>query len=151
MKQRATFSFADWIAAYEQHGTVTAASKAVGISRDTAYRRRRESEEFAAMWDEAERAVTEVLETTLVDIALDGDHKDQVRALEFALKSRRPEKYREHVKLEHGGTVNHEVEVGIDAALADLEERLGLAPAADSSEQTAPPGDPAPRALASGN
>jgi len=151
VKQRARFDFGTWVAAYEEHGTVVAACKVVGISPDTAYRRRRESEEFASMWDEAEGAVTEVLEKTLVQIALDPDHKDQVRALEFALKSRRPDKYRENVRLEHGGTINHNVEVGIDAALVSLEERLGLIAPPESSVETTTPGDPSPRALASGN
>lgn len=141
------FDYARWIEVYEEKGTVTAACKAVGISRETAYSRRRVDPDFAALWNEAEVAVTEVLETTLVEVALDPDNRGQVRALEIALKARRPDKYREQVKLEHGGTVTHEIEVKIDAESTELEERLGLIPTGEAP----PAGDPPPRALASGN
>lgn len=145
------FSYADWITVYEEKGTVTAACKAVGISRDTAYQRRRIDADFKALWDAAEQAVTEVLEKTLVEIAQDFDHKGQVRALEIALKSRRPEKYRESVKLEHGGTITHEIEVAVDRESAELEESLGLRAPEVPGPEASPPGDSPPRALVQGN
>lgn len=122
-----------WLAAYAEHGTVTAACKAIGISRDTAYRHRKEDEEFRAAWEKEEQAVTELLEKTLVEVALDFSHRGQVRALDIALKARRPSVYRESVNVKHGGKVGVAVEVeetvneAIDGLLAEndrLTERL---------------------------
>jgi hypothetical protein len=109
-----------WLAAYEDKGTVTAACKHVRISRDTAYRTRHAEPEFAREWDRRESAVTDVLEKTLIEIALQGVGAPQVRALEFALKARKPGMYREHVKVEHGGgyRVTHEKEENIDDEIA---------------------------------
>jgi hypothetical protein len=105
-----------WLAAYEKHGTVTAASKAVGIHRDTAYTARKNDPEFAAEWDKLEVAVTEILEKTAVERALSGSD----RLMEFMLKARRPSVYRENLKVEHGGKVTHQVEEGVDEAIDGL-------------------------------
>lgn len=119
----------DWLAAYEEHGTVVAACKAVGISRQTAYTHRKDDEAFAAAWDKLENAVTELLEKTAVERALEGSD----RLMEFMLKARRPSVYRESVNVKHGGKVGVAVEVeegvneAIDGLLAEndrLTERL---------------------------
>lgn len=105
-----------WLAAYEKHGTVTAASKVVGIHRDTAYTARKNDPEFAEAWDKLENAVTEILEKTAVERALDGSD----RLMEFMLKARRPGTYRESLNIKHGGKVNVEVEEGVDEAIDGL-------------------------------
>lgn len=118
---------AAWLAAYEEKGTVTAACKVVRISRQTAYQERKLNAPFAEAWDRAEQAVTDVLEKTAVERALDGSD----RLMEFLLKGRRPQTYRESVNVKHGGKVGVEVEEGVDdaitGALAEVErltERL---------------------------
>lgn len=118
-----------WLVAYEKHGTVAGACKVVKVSRETAYQHRFRYPAFAAAWDKLENAVTDLLEKTVVEIALDHSRgHDQVRALEFVLKARRPAIYRESLKVTHGGKVTHEVEEKvndeINAALAEI-ERLG--------------------------
>lgn len=135
-----------WLEIYAEKGTVTAACKAVRISRDTAYRARKADEEFAAAWDKEENAVTDLLEKTLVEVALDFSHRGQVRALDIALKARRPAVYRESINVKHGGKVNVEVEEGVNDAISGylaeiqrLTERLAdLAP----DGQAAVPGRP---------
>lgn len=121
-----------WLEAYERHGTVVAACKVVRINRDTAYRHRREDPEFAAEWDRLENTVTEILEATLTRIALDDTRgHDQIRALEISLRARRPAKYREGLKVEHGGTVgvrpevDEQVNATIDALLAETDRLTG--------------------------
>lgn len=126
-KPRRKWSTEKWLAAYAEHGTVTAACKVIGISRETAYATRKVDEEFAADWDKQENAVTDLLEKTLVEVALDFKHSGQVRALTLALKSRRPSKYRESIKMEHGGKITTGVEEGVDEAIrAQLAENERL-------------------------
>lgn len=125
----------DWLTAYSEHGTVTAACKVIGISRDTAYRTRNREPEFAAAWDAAENAVTTILEKTLIEIALDSSRgNEQVRALEFALKSRRPAKYRENFSVKHTGSLTVEAPDDVDAAIRRLLGEM------DRREQAAAPG-----------
>jgi len=121
-KPRKVWSKATWLEAYAKHGTVTAACKVVGISRETAYQHRKSDEEFAAAWDREENAVTDLLEKTLVEIALDFSHRGQVRALDIALKARRPSVYRESLNVKHGGKVGVAVEIeeGVDEAIDGL-------------------------------
>lgn len=111
-----------WLAAYAEHGTVTAACKVVRISRETAYATRKKDAEFAAAWDKEENAVTDLLEKTLVEVALDFTHRGQVRALDIALKARRPSVYRESLNVKHGGKVGVAVEIeeGVDEAIDGL-------------------------------
>lgn len=104
-----------WLEAYEGHGTVVAACRAVNISRDTAYRHRRSDPEFGAKWDELQNVVVAQIEQTLVEVALDNSRgSDQIRAAEIILKANRPGKYRESMKVEHGGTIRHEVDEALD-------------------------------------
>jgi hypothetical protein len=133
-----------WIQVYADKGTVKAACKAVGISRDTAYEERKRNPAFAEAWDREEVSVTDQLEKTLVEIALEGEGSHQVRALEFALKARRPAVYRESVNVNHGGKIGVEVEEGVDEAIGGylteierLSERLAVL---ESGGQAAPAG-----------
>lgn len=56
----------------EARGTVTHACKAAGIDRKTPYNRREKDEEFAAAWDERVDRVTDRLEASLLERAIDG-------------------------------------------------------------------------------
>lgn len=143
-----------WLEVYSEKGTVTAACKAVGISRDTAYRYRKLEPDFAAAWDREEQAVTDVLEQTLVEVALDMKHPGQVRALEFALKSRRPTKYRESLKID--GKVTHVSEQRLDDEIQEYLQREreaelageGAATGPESAASVAPGSAPGPGAAA---
>lgn len=119
-KPRRKWSLEKWLEVYAEKGTVTAACKVVGISRETAYATRKRDPEFAEAWDKLEHAVTDLLEKTLVEVALDFSHKGQVRALDIALKARRPSKYREGLKVEHGGTIKHDVATSFDHEVEEL-------------------------------
>lgn len=139
------WSYDDWIAAYIDKGTVTAACKVIGIARETAYQHRRQIPEFREAWDKVEDAVTDVLEKTLVEVAIEDRN---VRALEIALKSRRPEKYREGLNVDVGGTVKVEVRAGLEGKIEELADQLEGTQrpgASDVSGQAARP------ALAPGN
>jgi hypothetical protein len=145
-KPRKQWDRTRWLEAYAEHGTVTAACKVIGISRDTAYLARKNDPDFAAAWDKQENAVTDLLEKTAVERALGGSD----RLMEFILKARRPGTYRESVKVEHGGKVNVEVEEGVNDAitgyLAEIErltERLAeLAPDGEAEVPGRPEGEP---------
>lgn len=98
---------------FEDSGIVTEAAKAAGVSKATVYRHRAEDEDFAARWAEVEEWSTEELEQVAYKRARDGD----TTLVIFLLKARRPEVYRESQYVEHGGTVTHSHEQGINDAL----------------------------------
>ena len=97
---------------------VTAACRVAKVGRRTVYDARID-EEFAAAWDEIEQETTDVMEREAYRRAVDGvpeplvsagKHVTDVRKysdtlLIFMLKGRRPEKFRENVKVEHGGAI----------------------------------------------
>lgn len=107
-----------WLAAYQSHGTASAACEVVGINRSTAYEHRKRDAEFAKAWDALESETTKLLEETLYERALAGD----TTAAIFMLKARRPAVYRESLNVKHGGKVGVSVEVeeGIDDAINGL-------------------------------
>jgi hypothetical protein len=144
------WAYDEWIAAYEEKGTVTAACKVVGIARETAYQHRRRDGGFREAWEAAEEAVTEVIEKTLVEVAIEDRN---VRALEIALKSRRPEKYREGLNVDVGGTVKIEVRVGLEGTIERLVNELAGSQAEGSERPGVgdAPGQAARPALAAGN
>jgi hypothetical protein len=117
----------DWRPAFfdgfRRTGTVTGACEAARIARTTAYRERQRSEEFALQWADAEERVTDALERTALSLALRGE----VRLIEFLLKARKPETYRERFALEHQGPTGGPVELvqfGVDLdKLSDRELR----------------------------
>lgn len=90
-----------FLAALETEGTVWAACVTAKINRSTAYRERQRNEQFALDWADVESKVTDTLEREAVRRALEGSD----RMLEFLLKARAPDKYRENVKVEHAGTL----------------------------------------------
>lgn len=79
--------------------TITAAAKASGICRRTAYSWRESDKTFAEVWDDALEIGTEKLETEATRRALEGSDT----LLIFLLKARRPKIYRERVSTEVTG------------------------------------------------
>jgi hypothetical protein len=73
LKGRKKPKWADaFLASFRAKGTVSAACKMVGKDRKTAYNLKRECEEFSDQWDEINEAVTDDLESTLIERALRG-------------------------------------------------------------------------------
>jgi hypothetical protein len=84
---------------------VVEACKRCGISRSTAYRARQADEDFALAWADVEERTTEELEAVVMRRAIEGSDTLAM----FLLKARRPEKYRENVKIEHAGTIKQDL------------------------------------------
>ena len=100
----------DWrprfLALLREFGVVTYAAEGAGISRNTAYRYRNQSEVFAAQWDDAIEASINVLEQEARKRAL----KKSDTLLIFLLKSLRPSVYQERYRVEHAGSIEHRAE-----------------------------------------
>jgi hypothetical protein len=114
----------DWrpvfLKGFQNAGTVTGGCEAAKINPTTAYRARQRDEAFALKWADIESGVTLHLESRAVELALAGE----VRLIEFLLRARRPEMYREQYQLEHVGPGGGPVEVeslGLD--LSKLSDR----------------------------
>lgn len=104
----------DWkqafLDAFAQSGMVSEACRSVGIDRSTAYKTRQRDEAFALAWADVEERSTEELEREAKRRAVDGSDTLMI----FLLKARRPEKYRENVKIEHAGTIKQDLS-GVDS------------------------------------
>ncbi len=87
---------AKFLAALAKAPSVKHAARAAGVSRSAAYRQRESDVEFAARWDEQIEAATDELELMAFRSALAGD----AQLLQFMLKCRRPQIYRELQRLE---------------------------------------------------
>lgn len=122
-----------WLAAFEEAGTVTKGCKDSGIPRSTVYVWRQHDEAFALAWADIEEATTEAMEREAYRRAVEGVSEPLVSAgklvtntqkfsdtlLIFMLKARRPEKYRDNVKIEHTGSVEQvNTSVILDGSLA---------------------------------
>jgi hypothetical protein len=132
---------ATFLAALEETAMVSEACKRAGISRQTAYEARQRDEEFAVAWHEVEERATERLEREAYRRAAEGTLKPVVSAghlvteerqysdglLMFLLKARRPEKYRDNVKVEHAGRIQHGHQGLEELSDADLLKRLAEA------------------------
>lgn len=142
-----------FFAAFEDSGLVTEACRRAGVGRSTVYDRRHNDEQFAERWADLEEEVTERMEVEAKRRAVEGVERrsydkdgnlireEQVYSdtlLIFLLKARRPNTYREHVKVQHtgpgDGPVKHELDISvpavrqhIDAALAAAQEAEGAA------------------------
>lgn len=110
-----------FIDALRETGNVTAAARAAGIDRSTAYRYRNKdtapAREFAAAWDDALEEAIDSLEAEAWRRARDGvDHpviyegeitdtykKYSDTLLIFLLKANRPQKYRDNIDITSGG------------------------------------------------
>ncbi|GIV16005.1 MAG: hypothetical protein KatS3mg022_3422 [Armatimonadota bacterium] len=91
----------DWrekfLAALARGCSVSQAARLAGVSRQHAYRCRQRSNTFAQQWEDAWEQGTDALEDEAVRRALAGSDT----LLMFLLKARRPEKYRDNVRVEH--------------------------------------------------
>lgn len=117
---------------------VTKACELLGVGRTTVYEERQRDEEFAVGWADVEERVVERMEREAYRRAVEGVEKPLVSAgklvttvseysdglLTFLLKARRPEKYRDNVKVEHSGQTTTKLEVVIPV---DAEQRSILA------------------------
>ncbi len=117
-----------WLEAFEGLGTVSDACKAAGVGRTTVYRARQEDEAFALAWHDLEEQTTERMEREahrrgVMGVERDVYYQGQVVGAErqfsdtlliFMLKSRKPDVYRDNVKVEHAGEVKqtHSVDLG---------------------------------------
>jgi hypothetical protein len=137
------WSRSGFLEAFEQTGMVSRACEAIGISRQTAYAERQRNEDFAVEWHDVEERVTETMEREAYRRAVEGvtepvvsagKHVTDVqsysdRLLEFMLKARRPEKYRDRVDVKHSGKVERRVKVDLakldDEELNNLERIVG--------------------------
>ena len=106
----------DFLEALRGTATVTEACRVVGIGRTSAYKARQQDEAFAVAWADVEEESTETLESVAVQRAVDGSDTLMI----FLLKSRRPQKYRENVKIEHGGSIGQDAAEMTDAELDKL-------------------------------
>lgn len=132
---------------------VSVTCELMGISRQTAYAERQRNEDFALAWHDIEEETTEAMEREAYRRAVEGvttpmvsagKHVTDVqsysdRLLEFMLKARRPEKYRDRVDLNHSGSVEKRVKV--DLAKLDDDELAALERIAAKLEED--PRDPA--------
>lgn len=100
---------------------VRLSADAAGIDRDTAYRRRARDPRFAARWAQAEQDGIDVLEAEARRRALTTSDT----LLLFLLKTHRPEKYREFIRIDmrrEAQRIADEVgEVDVDATIAAAE------------------------------
>jgi hypothetical protein len=123
-----------FIAELRKRGIVLDACKAAKVSRNTAYRHREASKEFAQQWKEALEDASDVMEAEAFRRAVKGvkrergiyyqgervgtelitEYSDGLLAL--LLKAHRPDKFRETTKVEHSG------EVGV-LTPAEIEQR----------------------------
>lgn len=115
----------DWrpafLSAFAEAGSVATACRAAGIDRSTAYRERQRDEEFALAWADTEESAMDMLEAEALRRAMEGSD----RLLIMLLRARRPGIYREDVRVEHAGKVEHGT-AGLEALSdAELIARLG--------------------------
>lgn len=128
-KKRASTRRRDWkpafLQAFRDTGLVAHACEIAGVGRSTVYEARALDEEFAVAWVQVEDEVSDVMERELYRRAVEGIEEPIVSAgklvthvlkysdslLMFALKARRPEKYRDNVKVEHTGKVTQDTVV----------------------------------------
>jgi hypothetical protein len=114
----------DWrpafLKGFQKSGTVTGGCEQAKVNRTTAYRERQRNEKFALAWAELEAGVTLHLESRAVELALDGE----VRLIEFLLKARKPDVYREHHSIEVAGPDGAPVAIeGLGLDLSKLSDR----------------------------
>jgi hypothetical protein len=110
-----------FLTALAGHGIVGEACRDAGISKNAAYEWRRDDPDFAQDWEKALDQSTEKLERIAVDRAV----KQSDSLMQFVLKARKPETYRERV--EHTGPRGGPIEVHAtdDTRHARIREILG--------------------------
>jgi hypothetical protein len=124
----------------ETGGNVTVATRALGLTRQWAYQWRERDPEFAEEWDNAVEGGTEHLEQRLFTRACDVD----TTAAIFLLKARRPEKYRENIKLDTEVSLNDQDVLRLsESLLAGMLEAAQRARAAQTATSSVPQLNPA--------
>lgn len=96
-----------WLDAFAEKHTVSAACKVVGINRNTAYKYREIDKEFREAWDEIENRMVDAVESALYKNALTGDNA----CIFFILCNRRPDRWKHRGEIAHTGKIQTE-EVG---------------------------------------
>ena len=113
--------------------TATKAAGIAGVARASLYNWREQDEEFAEAWNHAVISGTDVLEDEAFDRAVNGvpveiygkdgelvkttfDKSD--RLLEFLLRARAPERFRERHTVDHTGGQRHEVAITVESEQA---------------------------------
>ena len=112
--------------AYAEKGTVTAACRCAGISRETFYRWLKEDPKFKAAVDDAYEQVTDDLEES----ALERAKKDTTLTI-FLLKGRKRGVYGDKQELSgpDGGPIQVDAIQKLDARIAAIAKRRGKAKA----------------------
>lgn len=95
-KGQTSWSKDDFLAALESGGTIADACRVVEISRSTAYRAKEADPEFSAKWDENDQRVIDDLERVAFKRATEGSD----RLIEFLLRAKKPDVYRERLSIE---------------------------------------------------
>jgi hypothetical protein len=102
----------EFIELYSRGGTVKQAAAAVGVSFVTVFRKIKADEHFAEMYRLAMDLNTDQLEDLLHTHATKGN----IAALFGTLKARRPEKWRDNVRMEHAGKIEFTTADALQAA-----------------------------------
>lgn len=132
----------DWrpvfLGALSDGASITRAAETAGIGRRTAFDHRHRDEGFALAWHEAAEAGADRLEDearrraaegTLKPVYQGGKLVGEIREysdtlLIFLLKGKRPEVFRDNVKVEHSGSVRHDLAGMSDEQLDELADKL---------------------------
>lgn len=124
-----------FLAVLAETANVTAACEAIGFSRTSIYRLKKENEEFNAAWEEAMDKAVDALELAARQRAIQGVkepvfHRGEVcgyirkysdTLTIFLLKAHRPQKYRENITLTDPNGANP-LQVVADALTAALQK-----------------------------
>lgn len=147
----------DWrpafLTAFAKHGLVIDAAKEAGIGRTTVYEERQRNEDFALRWAEIEEWTTEEMEQEARRRAVLGVeepvfHKGEqcgtIRRysdtlLQFMLRARKPEVYRERVAIHHSGELRTEAPEVPESAdrlafVASVAADIGVLPTTGEAE-----------------
>jgi hypothetical protein len=149
-----------FVAAFELTGNVSAAARAAGVHRGTAYRHRQVEPEFRAAWDEAGEVAADALEAEVRRRGMEGweepvyyngvecgrIRKYDSKLLMFLLRALRPEKIRDHAPVCPTGDRPGRVEVVYVNDWRDNDWRDPPAVAATRPER--PGGPPCPLPVA---
>lgn len=130
-----------FLEALRKKGTVSAACEAIGVDRSTPYSWRASDEEFAAAWHAITEAVTDLLEKTAIEYAVEGvvetkvveddngtrtetTRKKDPATLRFLLGARRRDVYGDKREIAHSGelTTKRVVFTSEDLAAEEAED-----------------------------
>ena len=142
----------DWkpafIEALRATGNVTRAAKYAGRSRNQAYHVRRQSEDFAAQWDDALEEATDLLDAEARRRAVTGTdkpvfYKGEVvgsitkysdSLLMFLLKAHRPQKFCDCGKVKHPGATDVSADKDIEKSILEKLDRMIERPDDEANE-----------------